>query len=105
MESVKIPVIANGASDEINCYDDVIKFRDDCGAASVMLARAVQRNVSIFRKEGKCNEFSLKKIGILCEITRPGLSRVAIWQHFICQREREQIGDDLFKSALKCWGL
>lgn len=51
-ESVKIPIIANGASDEINTYEDVIKFRDDCGAASVMLARAAQRNISIFRKEG-----------------------------------------------------
>lgn len=52
MESVRIPIIANGASDEVNSYEDAIKFRDDCGAASVMLARAAQKNISIFRQEG-----------------------------------------------------
>lgn len=58
VESVRIPVIANGASDEINCYEDAIKFRDDCGAASVMLARAAQKNISIFRKEGTNQQIS-----------------------------------------------
>lgn len=31
---------------------DIIKFKEDCGAASVMVARAAQTNVSVFRKEG-----------------------------------------------------
>lgn len=51
-ESVRIPVIANGGSNEIESFEDVEKFRDECGATSVMVARAAQKNVSIFRKEG-----------------------------------------------------
>lgn len=52
-EILTIPVIANGGSKEILCYDDMEKFRDACGAASVMVARAAEWNLSIFRKEGK----------------------------------------------------
>lgn len=51
-DSLKIPVIANGGSDDIHCFEDIEQFRKDCGAASVMIARGVQKNVSIFRKEG-----------------------------------------------------
>jgi len=52
-QTVSIPVIANGGSREIiNCYDDIIKFRDVTGATSVMVARAAQDNCSVFRKEG-----------------------------------------------------
>lgn len=53
VESVKIPVIANGASNEIESFADIEQFRNDCGASSVMIARAAQKNVSIFRKEGE----------------------------------------------------
>lgn len=59
-ENLKIPVIANGGSDDIQCYEDIEKFRNDCGASSVMIARGVQKNVSIFRKEGKTVEFILE---------------------------------------------
>lgn len=51
-EQLKIPVIANGGSNDIECYEDIEKFRNDCGASSVMIARGVQKNISIFRKEG-----------------------------------------------------
>lgn len=51
-ESVKIPIIANGGSLDIQDFSDIMKFKEDCGAASVMVARAAQKNVSIFRKEG-----------------------------------------------------
>ncbi|XP_017487305.1 PREDICTED: tRNA-dihydrouridine(20) synthase [NAD(P)+]-like isoform X1 [Rhagoletis zephyria] len=50
--AVDIPVIANGGSREIQKYKDILSFRDLCGATSVMVARAAQLNVSIFRKEG-----------------------------------------------------
>jgi len=50
--SVDIPIIANGGSRDIHSHDDIYKFRDLCGADSVMVARAAQLNVSIFRKEG-----------------------------------------------------
>ncbi|EDW82749.2 uncharacterized protein Dwil_GK10156 [Drosophila willistoni] len=51
-QSVTIPVIANGGSRHMHCYDDLLKFQLECGAASVMVARAAQLNVSIFRRDG-----------------------------------------------------
>ncbi|ALC49283.1 CG1434 [Drosophila busckii] len=50
--AVDIPIVANGGSRYIRCYEDIHKFQQDCGAHSVMVARAAQLNVSIFRKEG-----------------------------------------------------
>lgn len=52
-ESVNIPVIANGGSKEIKKYEDILKFRELSGSSSVMIARAAEHNVTIFRKEGK----------------------------------------------------
>lgn len=52
VDAVRIPVIANGGSDDIKCYEDIEKFRRVTGASSVMLARASESNPSIFRKEG-----------------------------------------------------
>ncbi|XP_037938315.1 tRNA-dihydrouridine(20) synthase [NAD(P)+]-like [Teleopsis dalmanni] len=51
-KSVNIPVIANGGSRDIQKYADIFKFKELCGANSVMIARAAQLNISIFRKEG-----------------------------------------------------
>ncbi|GAV05955.1 hypothetical protein RvY_16004 [Ramazzottius varieornatus] len=51
--TISIPVIANGGSADVHSYEDIEKFRLACGASSVMLARAVQRNPSLFRKEGQ----------------------------------------------------
>ncbi|XP_045192611.2 tRNA-dihydrouridine(20) synthase [NAD(P)+]-like [Mercenaria mercenaria] len=48
-----IPVIANGGSKDIQCYDDIEKFRQSCGTTSVMIARAAEWNTSVFRKKGK----------------------------------------------------
>ncbi|KAL4234049.1 tRNA-dihydrouridine(20) synthase [NAD(P)+]-like protein [Mactra antiquata] len=47
-----IPVIANGGSKEILHYSDIDKFRESCGASSVMIARAAEWNTSIFRSDG-----------------------------------------------------
>lgn len=49
---MKIPVIANGCSTIIKDRDDALKFRDDCRATSLMIARAALVNMSIFRPEG-----------------------------------------------------
>ncbi|XP_013107968.1 tRNA-dihydrouridine(20) synthase [NAD(P)+]-like isoform X1 [Stomoxys calcitrans] len=49
---VSIPVICNGGSRDIEKYEDILKFRNLCGASSIMVARAAQMNVSIFRKGG-----------------------------------------------------
>lgn len=52
-ENIKIPLIANGGSKEIEKYNDILKFKKLCGASSVMVARAAEWNVTIFRKDGK----------------------------------------------------
>lgn len=51
-EHLTIPVIANGGSRDIDNYNDIMKFRHECGTTSVMIARAAEWNVSVFRKEG-----------------------------------------------------
>ncbi|XP_017871372.1 PREDICTED: tRNA-dihydrouridine(20) synthase [NAD(P)+]-like [Drosophila arizonae] len=50
--AVDIPIIANGGSRSMHTYEDLHKFQELCGADSVMVARAAQLNVSIFRKQG-----------------------------------------------------
>ena len=47
-----IPIIANGGSSDIQCYNDIYKFKEKTGASSVMIARAPEANPSIFRKDG-----------------------------------------------------
>ncbi|KAF7267172.1 hypothetical protein GWI33_019578 [Rhynchophorus ferrugineus] len=51
-QALDIPVIANGGSREIDRYTDILKFRDECGASSIMVARAAEANCSIFSKQG-----------------------------------------------------
>lgn len=51
-DRLPIPVICNGGSSEITSRDDMLAFRDETRASSVMLARCVQRNPSLFRKAG-----------------------------------------------------
>ena len=51
-EAVDIPVICNGGSKEIEKYSDILKFKKLCGASSIMIARAAQWNVTIFRPNG-----------------------------------------------------
>lgn len=43
---------SSGGSRDIEKYQDILKFREDCGCSSVMIARAAEGNCSIFRKEG-----------------------------------------------------
>ncbi|CAD6190930.1 unnamed protein product [Caenorhabditis auriculariae] len=47
-----IPIITNGVSGEIDCYEDIEKWRVQTGASSVMLARKALATPSIFRREG-----------------------------------------------------
>ncbi|CAF1027287.1 unnamed protein product [Brachionus calyciflorus] len=51
-KTVQIPIIANGGSNDIKNDEDIEKFRVNCNASSVMVARAAMWNSSIFRKEG-----------------------------------------------------
>ncbi|RNA20300.1 tRNA-dihydrouridine(20) synthase [NAD(P)+]-like [Brachionus plicatilis] len=52
VKHIQIPIIANGGSNEIKCYEDIEKFRQSCNASSVMIARAGMWNCSVFRREG-----------------------------------------------------
>lgn len=45
-------MIANGGSNDIECYEDIETFRSECNTTSVMIGGAAQKNVSIFRKDG-----------------------------------------------------
>ncbi|XP_060517088.1 tRNA-dihydrouridine(20) synthase [NAD(P)+]-like isoform X2 [Cylas formicarius] len=51
-KAIRIPVIANGGSREIEKYSDILKFKNECGSSSVMIARAAEGNCSIFCKNG-----------------------------------------------------
>ena len=50
--AVSIPIIANGISAIVTCYEDIHKWNEYLCSSSVMLARVAQRNPSIFRKSG-----------------------------------------------------
>ena len=47
-QTLNIPVIANGGSDQIQCYADIERFRLETCCSSVMLGRVAQKNASIF---------------------------------------------------------
>lgn len=51
VKALQIPVLANGGSNDIKSYSDVVKFRDRTGSSSVMLGRCAMRNPSIFRRD------------------------------------------------------
>uniref|UniRef100_A0A2M3Z6N5 Putative trna-dihydrouridine synthase n=1 Tax=Anopheles braziliensis TaxID=58242 RepID=A0A2M3Z6N5_9DIPT len=51
-EALDIPVIANGGSQSITRRCDILKFARQCGTGSVMVARAAEWNVSVFRPDG-----------------------------------------------------
>lgn len=45
-------VFSEYSSRDIENYKDILKFRKECGTTSVMIARAAEWNVSVFRNEG-----------------------------------------------------
>ena len=57
--SVSIPLIANGMSTDVLCHEDIDKWNRTIGSSSIMLARAAQRNPSIFRKSGMLTGFEM----------------------------------------------
>uniref|UniRef100_A0A6G1S6P8 tRNA-dihydrouridine(20) synthase [NAD(P)+]-like n=1 Tax=Aceria tosichella TaxID=561515 RepID=A0A6G1S6P8_9ACAR len=46
-----IPMIANGGSNNIKSYADILRFKEKTGASSVMIARCAMRNASIFKPD------------------------------------------------------
>ena len=51
----------SGGSNVIKNYEDIDKFRQSCGASSVMLARVAMWNCSIFRREGLIHVYDVIK--------------------------------------------
>ncbi|KAJ5077009.1 tRNA-dihydrouridine(20) synthase [NADP(+)] [Anaeramoeba ignava] len=58
VENVQIPVIANGS---VSSFDDIELIKNQTKASSVMIGKAAQDNVSVFRKEGLLNSYSVAK--------------------------------------------
>eukprot|EP00045_Choanoeca_perplexa_P014796 m.176376 g.176376 ORF g.176376 m.176376 type:complete len:176 (-) comp16798_c0_seq8:47-574(-) len=58
-KELTIPVIANGGSLDFKSYQDLITFRDQCQASSVMVARGAQTNMSIFNPEGWLSQLTV----------------------------------------------
>jgi tRNA-dihydrouridine synthase 2 len=52
-KALTIPVIANGGSNNIKSYSDIVKFREKTGASSVMIARSAMKNPSIFKPDNQ----------------------------------------------------
>lgn len=52
-EMLQIPVIANGDSSNINCFNDINSFWKQTKASSVMISRAAMKNCSIFDPANK----------------------------------------------------
>ncbi|WKX88867.1 hypothetical protein Q1695_008480 [Nippostrongylus brasiliensis] len=67
--TVSVPVIANGGSGTIHCYDDILKFREETGTSSVMIARKALSTPSVFRREGVLpfNEDIVNFLDLACE--------------------------------------
>jgi len=53
--------LCSGGSSDIKKFSDIEKFRLACGASSVMVARAAEWNLSVFRKEGPLDKLELIK--------------------------------------------
>ena len=43
---------SGGSLSHIRTFDDIERFREECGAAGVMIARTALYNPSIFRRDG-----------------------------------------------------
>ena len=52
---ISIPMIANGGSNHIRSYSDILKFKDKTSASSVMIARSAIKNPSIFKSDNNLN--------------------------------------------------
>ena len=61
-KELNVPVIANGGSLDIKCFDDIGAFQRATGCSSVMIARSAQWNMSVFRRAGL-----LPKKQVVCE--------------------------------------
>eukprot|EP00038_Savillea_parva_P015609 m.14523 g.14523 ORF g.14523 m.14523 type:complete len:511 (-) comp3160_c0_seq1:149-1681(-) len=73
---VNIPVIANGGSLDIETFADIHTFRESAGCCSVMVARAAQWNLSVFRPEGP-----LPLPEVCCEYLRQAVRYDNTWEN------------------------
>ncbi len=96
--ATKVPVIANGGSansrdSPINTHEGIKAFWKETGAASVMIARAAEWNVSVFNPKGLDNIYNVidKYLDYAIHFDQP---------HIVCKYNIQQIlGGDQDKTA------
>ena len=78
----------SGGSKEIKTYADIGKFRQSCGTASVMLARAAEWDPSIFRPDGRLplTDVIQQYIRYVSTVVQTNPSIVIIWHLFLKTR-------------------
>lgn len=92
--SVKIPVICNGGSKEIERYSDIEKYRLQCGASSIMIARAAEWNPSIFRKEGMLpiQDVIKKYLKLSIDLDNPSANTKYCVQNILRELQESEMG-------------
>lgn len=68
------PLSYSGGSGIITRYDDILRFREDTGTSSVMIARKALSTPSVFRREGLL-PFEQDVTNFLSEVRLHDLSR------------------------------
>ncbi|KAK6726412.1 hypothetical protein RB195_004622 [Necator americanus] len=111
--TVSIPVIANGGSGEISCYEDILKFRDETGASSVMIARKALSCPSLFRHEGVLpfDEDVVNFLGLACEfdenytMTKYVVQRILGGKQESDPRGRQTVLAGSNQEICRAWGV
>lgn len=111
-ERLSIPVIANGGSKEMSKWSDINAFKENCGASSVMVARAAEWNCSIFRKEGMLPlEDVIKEYLTLCvNYDNPPNNTKYCVQNMLRDQQESEMGRKFLDSITteeicELWGL
>ncbi|XP_063801340.1 tRNA-dihydrouridine(20) synthase [NAD(P)+]-like isoform X2 [Pseudophryne corroboree] len=106
-ESISIPVIANGGSQEIiREFGDIEAFRSVTASSSVMIARAAMWNPSLFRREG-----TLPIEDVMRDYIRHAVrydNHYTNTKYCLCQMLRDQLESPLGKrlhAAQSTWDI
>ncbi|KAJ1358915.1 hypothetical protein KIN20_017483 [Parelaphostrongylus tenuis] len=110
--AVNIPVIANGGSGDIACYDDILKFRCDTGTSSVMIARKALSCPSVFRREGvlQFDDDVRNFLDLACEYDENYTATKYVVQRILGsnqdrdQRGRETVLAGSIQEICRAWG-
>ncbi|MFH4979024.1 hypothetical protein AB6A40_005733 [Gnathostoma spinigerum] len=114
VRAISIPVIANGYSGEIHRHEDISRFRELCGASSIMIARKALTNPSIFRRTGGLwsMEDEIKRfLSLACEydesftMTKYVIQRILGSQQEFDSRGRATVLAASCSDLCKAWSL